>query len=150
LKLIEEQGGAEDRLVLGAQAKSLEKFGDARAALKAWELLAKHHPDTDDGKKAGDEATRIRGVLAKIAYLGITFEGDSTTIQKVETKGPADLAGVQPGDKVIKLGETKVSNLSELRRFMATVKPGDSLAIDIVRKGTTMGVTVVIGKVPVD
>jgi C-terminal processing protease CtpA/Prc len=150
LKLIEEQGGAEERLVLGAQARSLEKLGDSRAALKAWDLLAKHHPDTEDGKKATEEATRIRGVLAKTPYLGITFEGDSTTVQKVETKGPADVAGIQPGDKVIKLGETKVANLAELRRVLTMVKPGDSLAIDIIRKGTSMGVTLVVGKMPVD
>jgi S1-C subfamily serine protease len=125
-------------------------LGESRAALKAWELLAKHHPNTDDGKKAAEEATRIRNVLAKTPYLGITFEGDSTTVQKVETKGPADQAGVQAGDKVVKLGETKVANLAELRRFMTTIKPGDNVAIDILRKGTTTGVTVVVGKVPVD
>jgi hypothetical protein len=150
LKLIEEQGGDEERLVLGAQARSLEKFGDSQAALKAWDLLAKNHAGTDDGKKAAEEAKRIRAVLARTPYLGVTFEGESTTVQAVRTKGPADQAGIQPGDKIVKLGDAKVANLAELRRALMTTKPGDSLAADVLRKGKTIEMTLEVGKVPAD
>jgi predicted esterase len=150
LKLVEEQGGAEERLILAAQGRSLEKFDQPRAALKAWALLAKNHPETDEGKKAADEAKRIRGVLAKTPYLGITFEGASTTVQGVETKGPADRAGVQPGDKVMKLGDTKVTSPADVLRVLQTSKPGDSLAVEIQRKGQTMAVTVEVRSVPAD
>jgi pimeloyl-ACP methyl ester carboxylesterase len=150
LKLIEEQGGAEERLLLGARARSLERFGEMRPALKAWDLLAKNHPHSDEGKKAADEATRLRTALAATPYLGVTFEGQSTTVQAVESKGPADRAGMQPGDKVIKLGDAKPANLVELRRALMAVKPGDTLAVEVLRKGQTVGLTLSVGKTPVD
>jgi hypothetical protein len=153
LKLVEEQGGAEERLFLGAQARSEEKWGNlggTLSALKAWDLLAKQHPQFEEGKKAAGEAKRIREVLAKMPYLGVQFEGESTTVQSVATKGPADQAGLQTGDKVTKLGDMKVANLAELLRVVKTMKPGDALALEIQRKGKTMSVTVEVGKVPAD
>jgi predicted esterase len=150
LKLLQEQGGAEERLVLGAQARSFEKFGELRAAHKAWVLLAKNQPNTDDGKKAAEEAKRIRAVLAKTAYVGITFEGESTTVQAVQTKGPADQAGVKPGDKVTKLGDAKVANLVELRRVLMAAKPGDSLTAEVLREGKTISLTIEVGRMPVE
>ncbi len=150
LKLIEEQGGAEERLVLGAQGRSLEKYGETRAALKAWDLLAKNHPDTDAGKKAIGEAKRIRTALALTPYLGINFEGESTTVQSVATKGPADQAGLQPGDKVTKLADAKVTTLPELRRALQAVKPGNTIAVEILRKGKTTTVSLEVGKTPSD
>jgi hypothetical protein len=150
LRLVEEQGGVEEGQLLGAQARSLEKFGQARPALKAWELLAKNQPNTHEGKKAAEEAKRLRGVLATTPYLGIVFEGESVTVQAVETKGPADKAGVQAGDKLTKLGDAKITNLAELRRAMASVKPGDSVAVEVQRKGQTVGLNVTVGKTPAD
>jgi predicted esterase len=150
LRLIDEQGGAEERLLLGAQARSLERFGEMRAALKAWDLLGKNHPNTNEGKKAADEATRLRAALAATPYLGVTFEGQSTTVEAVESKGPADRAGMQPGDKVTKLGDAKPVNLVELRRALMAVKPGEALAVEVLRKGQTVGLTLSVGMTPVD
>jgi hypothetical protein len=60
LKLVEEQGGAEERKHLAAQAKALERFGQTDAAIRAWELLAKLHPNTPEGKQAAKEAARLK------------------------------------------------------------------------------------------
>ncbi len=150
LKLVEAQGGAEERLLLTSQGKHLEKFGQPVAALQAWATLAKNHPDTDEGKKAVEEAKRLREVLAKTPYLGVRFEGDGLTVQSVEAKGPADKAGLQPGDKITKLGDAKVTTLAELRGVLKTMKPGDSLAAELQRKGKSVSVTIEVGKLPVD
>jgi hypothetical protein len=149
-RLIAEQGGAEERQLLAAQARALEKFGEMRAALKAWDLLAKNHQDTDEGKRAAEQGKRIRAELASSPYLGITFDGASTTVQAVETKGPADHAGVQPGDKLARLGTTKVATLPELRTSMKAFKPGDSVEIEVQRKGKTLVLTAEVGKTPAE
>jgi hypothetical protein len=149
-RLVAEQGGTEERQLLAAQGRTLEKLGEIRAALKAWDLLAKNHQETDEGKKAAQEAKRIRSELAMSPYLGITFDGASTTAQAIETKGPADRAGIQPGDKLARVGTTKVATLPELRTALRAFKPGDSAEIEIQRKGKPMVLTVEIGKTPAE
>jgi hypothetical protein len=149
-RLVAEQGGAEERQLLAAQGRALERFGEMRAALKAWDLLAKNYQDTDEGKKAAEDGQRIRTELASSPYLGITFDGASTTVQAVEHKGPADRAGIQPGDSVSRLGTAKVATLPELRIALKTFKPGDSVEIEVQRKGKPMALTAEVGKTPAE
>jgi dienelactone hydrolase len=61
LERIEEQGGADERHTLRAQARGLERFGQKAKALEAWQLLLKLHPDTPEGRQAADAIRRLRG-----------------------------------------------------------------------------------------
>jgi dienelactone hydrolase len=61
LKRIEEQGGADERRYLAAQAKSLQRFGKADQALQAWELLQRLHPDSAEGRMAATEIKKLQG-----------------------------------------------------------------------------------------
>ncbi len=96
------------------------------------------------------EGNRLRSELARSPYLGITFDGASTTVQAVENKGPADRAGVQPGDRVARLGTAKVATLPELRTGLKAFKPGDSVEIEVERKGKPMVLTAEVGKTPAE
>ncbi len=49
-----EQGGSEERRVLAAHARALDRFGQSRAALETWELLRKSHPGTAEAAKAAE------------------------------------------------------------------------------------------------
>jgi hypothetical protein len=59
LKLIEEQGGADERRTLTAQARSLERFGQVKAALQAYRTLAEYHAATPEGKEAAAAIKRL-------------------------------------------------------------------------------------------
>ena len=61
LERIEEQGGADERRSLLAQAKGLERFGQKAKALEAWRLLLKLHPDTPEGRQAAEAVRRLSG-----------------------------------------------------------------------------------------
>jgi hypothetical protein len=61
LERVAEQGGADERRSLLAQAKGLERFGQKAAALEAWQLLLKLHPDTPEGKQAAEAVRRLGG-----------------------------------------------------------------------------------------
>jgi predicted esterase len=61
LEQVAEQGGSDERRALRAQAKGLERFGQKKQALQAWELLRKLHPDTPEGKEAAEAVQRLRG-----------------------------------------------------------------------------------------
>jgi hypothetical protein len=60
LKLVGDQGGAEERKFLVEQSKALERFGNIAKAIQSWEYLAQQHPNTPEGDLAVMEAKRLR------------------------------------------------------------------------------------------
>jgi pimeloyl-ACP methyl ester carboxylesterase len=142
--LLAEQGGSEERRLLTAQAKGLERFGDLRKALQAWNLLVKHYPETPEGEKAVAEAHR----LANLPYLGVAFAGDKAAVAQVAPKGPAALAGLKPGDVVVRLDEAKVGSAAELRRALEAHRAGDKVMLEVQRDGKPVTLTVELGALP--
>jgi dienelactone hydrolase len=61
LERIGEQGGADERRFLLAEAKGLERFGQKAKALEAWQLLLKLHPDSPEGRQAAEAVRRLQG-----------------------------------------------------------------------------------------
>jgi len=148
LRLAGEQGGQEERTVLQAQAKALDRFGQTAASLQAWKALAQQHADTPEGRKAAEEVRRLTKVLSERPYLGIAFAGESAVVEKVVPDGPADRAGVQPGDRLRMLGTTKVQSFADLRRALEKIKPGDKVKLEVERKRKPMTLTVEVGSPP--
>jgi membrane-associated protease RseP (regulator of RpoE activity) len=143
-ELLAEQGGGEERHLLTAQAQALEHFGELRGALRAWDLLAREHPRTPEGRRAATEAKR----LATTPYLGLTFEDDTATIRGVLPKGPADRAGLRTGDVVVQLGEVRITSAAELRRALQGHKAGEKVSLQVQRDGKSVPLTVELGSLP--
>ena len=61
IRAIEQQGGQYERRFLSAQAKALERFGLLPQARQAWQILAKTHPDSPEGKLAKEAIQRLKG-----------------------------------------------------------------------------------------
>ncbi|HZT81474.1 MAG TPA: PDZ domain-containing protein, partial [Gemmataceae bacterium] len=150
VRLIAEQGGAEERRTLTAQAKAFERLGDKRRALQAWRLLAQHHPDAPEGKKAAEQARRLADALAATPYLGVVFAGDTARVTQVVPKGPADRAGFKPGDVLVRWREKKVSSLDDVRRALAKHRPGDKVEAEVNRGGKSVTLTVELGATPTE
>jgi dienelactone hydrolase len=141
---VAEQGGTEERQLLAAQAEALERLGDPARALRAWQLLLKHYPESPVGEKAAAAVRR----LGRTPYLGVVFAGEGATVSQVAAKGPAANAGVQPGDVVVQLGGTKVTSLQEVRRVLQGHDAGDKLALEVRRGGTSVMLTVELAALP--
>lgn len=77
---------------------------------------------------------------------------DSTgvLISDVQVGSPAEDAGVQDGDVVLKVNGQKVSNVSELRNKIALISPDEKAKLTIVRDGHTQNISVKIGEQPSD
>lgn len=147
-QLLAEQRGAEEQHELTAQAKALERFGLRRRALEAWQKLAKEHPDSPEGKRAAAEAGRLEAAIAatpKQAYLGIAFKGDGLVVGQVAAKGPADQAGLKPGDVLVKLGDIKLGGPADLIKALAQHKPGDEVTLEVKRDDKSITLTVKLG-----
>ncbi len=62
--------------------------------------------------------------------------------------GPASSGGVQPGDVVVRIGDTAVANTAELLNAVASLPPGSNAAIAVQRGDKVVAVTVKVGQRP--
>ena len=79
------------------------------------------------------------------AYLGLSFQKDTTIVSTVVKDGPADKAGVQVGDKILALGETKIGAIPDLIKALESLKPGAEAKLRFQRGDKPMEVTVKLG-----
>jgi predicted metalloprotease with PDZ domain len=143
-----EQGALEERTFLRAQAEALERFHQTEQALQAWRLLAQQYPTTPEGRKAADAVRRLTGAVAATPFLGAGFEGESAVVERVLPGGPADKAGLEPGDRLRTLAGKKVATLDDVRKALGSHKPGDKLKVELDRKGKALILTVEVGALP--
>lgn len=62
-------------------------------------------------------------------------------VAEVTGDGPADKAGIDPGDVVVRFNERPVSDESTLRHAIAISKPGTTVPITLLRSGKTLNLT---------
>jgi C-terminal processing protease CtpA/Prc len=93
----------------------------------------------------------------RIAYLGIEFRwhGDTSTdrvlhVERVAPKGPADKAGIQPGDLITHVAGVRVDFGDELDflLFMRKRRAGEPLRLTVVRFGTVTHRVVTLAALP--
>ena len=65
-------------------------------------------------------------------------------VQSVEKDGPADKAGIEAGDIIVKVDGRAVERSGELPRLIGAVKPGAKAALQIFRRGSTRDINVTV------
>lgn len=71
-------------------------------------------------------------------------------ISSVEKNAPADKAGIEASDVILKFDGKPVINSSDLPRIVAAIKPGTKVAVELWRKGALKQVTVEVAEMPGD
>jgi serine protease Do len=71
-------------------------------------------------------------------------------VNAVEKGGPAEKAGVETGDIILKFDGKAVSGSSDLPRIVGATKPGSRVAVQLWRKGRMKDVAVTVGEIPDD
>ncbi|RQR56163.1 Do family serine endopeptidase [Burkholderia sp. Bp9126] len=62
--------------------------------------------------------------------------------------GPADKAGIRPGDILVSVNGDEITDTTKLLNVVAQIKPGATAKVHVVRKGKEFDVNVTIGKRP--
>ena len=62
--------------------------------------------------------------------------------------GPADKAGIKPGDILISINDDTITDTTRLLNVVAQIKPGTSVKVHLMRKSRELDLNVVIGKRP--
>ena len=109
------------------------------------------------------EQLRTKGTVTR-GRIGVTIQGltrelaesfglsqpNGALVSSVEKGGPADKAGIEASDVILKFDGSVVMNSSDLPRIVAAVKPGSKAVVELWRKGAAKQLTVVVAKMPED
>lgn len=90
----------------------------------------------------------IQEVTKELAESFGLSKPQGAVVNAVERGGPADKAGVEPGDVILKFDGKPVVNSGDLPRIVGSSKPGASAPMQVWRKGSVRDLTVVVGETP--
>jgi serine protease Do len=103
----------------------------------------------DNGKVVrGYIGVHIQDVDEKLARSFKLPDANGVLIAGVAASGPARLAGIKEGDFIVNVGEKRTKNVNELRNYVASLRPGQSVKVKLYREGKTKTVTLKIAKQP--
>lgn len=97
----------------------------------------------------------------KRPYIGVSGQGiDSSiteiyglpagvSVKEVEEGSPAEAAGIEKGDIIIKIEGQEVSTVTELNKVKYTYKIGDTISLTILRNGQEKEIKLTLGEEPI-
>jgi putative serine protease PepD len=93
-----------------------------------------------------------RGQAIKRAYVGVQT-GDAVTgtgaiVSAVVPGGPADAAGLQPGDRIVSIAGRTVTQSADVVAAVATLKPGRDVKVGVARDGGERTLSLRLGTRP--
>jgi len=71
-------------------------------------------------------------------------------VQGVESGGPAEKAGIEPGDIIVKVDGKAVEKSGDLPRIIGGTRPGSRTALQVFRRGATRDVQVTVAEFEAD
>jgi len=96
----------------------------------------------------GRIGVQISEVVKDVADAIGLPRAEGALVSSVEASGPADEAGVQPGDVILRFNDEPIKRWSDLPRIVGETKPGTEAAMEVWRKGRTVKLSVKVGEVP--
>jgi serine protease Do len=90
----------------------------------------------------------IQDVTDELARSFGVREREGVLIADVIKGGPAEQAGVRPGDVVIEFNGSKIKEVPDLQRRVANITPGQTVKLTVVRDKQRVSVSVAVGEMP--
>lgn len=109
--------------------------------------------DVVDQLRSSGKVTRgrigvsIQEVTRELADSFGLAKAAGALISSVEKAGPADKAGVKASDVILKFDGKPIVSSVDLPRIVAATKPGNKVAVQLWRKGSTLDVSLVVGEI---
>ncbi len=99
----------------------------------------------DDAGFLGVSVQELTPSLREV--LGLE-EASGILINQVVEESPAEEAGIQVGDVLIRLNDKVLDSPKTLSQLVGAMRPGDRASVDLIRKGKKRSVDVTIGARP--
>jgi len=88
----------------------------------------------------------IQEVTKELAESFGLSKPQGALVNSVEKGGPAEKAGIEPSDVILKFNGKTVSNSADLPRIVAQTKPGSKASVQVWRKGSARDLTLTVGE----
>ncbi|WP_405808794.1 trypsin-like peptidase domain-containing protein [Streptomyces sp. NBC_00210] len=85
------------------------------------------------------------GITAR-TVLDDSYQPSGVAVVSVAKGGPAQKAGIRPGDIITKLGSTEITSVMSLAEALASASPGEKVAVTYLRGGEEGRVEVTLGE----
>ena len=108
-------------------------------------LKVSHQLETTGHVSRGKLGVVIQPVNQALADSFGLPRPEGALVSSVEKGGPAERAGIQTGDVILKLNNTPVNTSDELPADIAEMAPGSNANLQIWRKGGTQNIEVKLG-----
>ncbi len=92
----------------------------------------------------------IQEVTSELAESFGLSKPNGALVSSVEKGEPADKAGIETSDVILKFDGKPVTNSYDLPRLVAAARPGSKVVVDLWHKGAAKQVTVIVAKMPED
>jgi len=96
--------------------------------------------------KQGYLGVEIQDVTRKLKEKKNLSVDKGAYVQDVSEDSPAEKAGIEKGDVIVKIGDETVDNGEELTDAVRAIKPKTEVKIEINRKGEKKTMTAIVGK----
>lgn len=132
----------------GAEGFTWEEDDDAEAPEGQHRFVVKMQDD--DNADRGWLGVRLDALNAQLGdYFGVK-DGAGVLVTEVVKDSPAAKAGLLAGDVIVKAGDQETASPDALHEAMGDTKPGDDMALTVLRKGARKTITAKLGEMPAD
>lgn len=99
------------------------------------------HPDSDVLLPPQEDTAG-----AKRGYLGVQLGAGGLTIDRVLPDSGADRAGMLPGDRITRVGDTEVDSAGALRQALGQLEAGATVRLAVLRDGEQIELEATLGR----
>jgi serine protease Do len=96
----------------------------------------------------GRIGVQVQELTAQLAASFGLHDVSGALVGLVEAGGPAQAAGIEPGDVIVRYDGKPVATWSDLARLVAGSRPGARVPLRLWRKGVMSGVNVTVAELP--
>lgn len=90
----------------------------------------------------------IDGVDPDIALAMVLDDTHGALVTRTVEGGPAQIAGMRPGDVIVRFGQTDIAGPDDLKWIASTAGVGSSVPVTLIRGGREVVLDVVMGELP--
>jgi PDZ domain len=90
------------------------------------------------------DAQSVQENSSKPGYLGIQLIAGAF-VGKIESDGPAQAAGIEPGDLIVRFDDKDIKDAAGLSQIVAETPAGKDVAVTVIRRGNQGTTTVKLG-----
>jgi serine protease Do len=89
---------------------------------------------------------QVQELTVELANAFGLKEPKGALVSAVQRGGPAEKAGIQPGDVILSLNGQAIEDSADMARFVGATRPGTNIKTEVWRKGSALTLDVTLGE----